>query len=513
MDWFLIRDNDHLGPFTEEVLHQLFKSGELDADTLVWKEGWESSQSYQEVFLAGAEKDQQEIEVINEATEEYFEEVVCSEEPAVEPEVVEDILPQIPNEPESFEEVIEGKPEENVTRDDDLPPDLPPDLPSELTLAPPPEQPKVVSKKKKKPIKRTKAIDESETEVQLEDVFDLETDVIKQEKKIQKLIRHTVIAGIVLIIGLPILYYFLQTDDVFSRPSTMSLEDYERLSKVAMIDSRDSHFAFSLATDKRTLWISTNIPLEGEVFINLKSLNHRVLGDTRVEVKSRGELEKHLITLKEFQFVQGTKFLDGYYDAEIYTVKDLEQPLINRLFEQREKQFRYLDNVLITSLHHAEFKKALAREQAKKNSNERRFWEDLIEEYRTIKGITESIRQSLEATFESPKEEWLQSVSEFERVYKSNYGIFFTSFVQSIEAKYEKIAQQNFKDKIRVLSEYKKLTELAREIGEESMSVLENLKSTNVRELTPEKYQEFKYETLLKINLIITQCEKKIEEL
>lgn len=517
MEWFLITDNEHLGPFTEEVLHQLFENGEIDKDSRVWKEGWEDSKSYQDTF-------------INSPSDLVFQPIA-----------------------DSVETVYEKEPEANIIKDEDLPPALPPEITEQqqkyISEKEEQEQNTTVishkailagsslseneknnlglkvnnSSKKHSPlavkkveqkveIKKTKPIKESSDEISVDDVFD-ESDLKNQEKRIDKILRYVSVIAVTLVIILPIFFYFNKSEVVFSRPSTMSLEDYERLVQNSSNPSRDIQFAFSLASDKRTLWISTNISLEGEVFLNLKSKRRRILGNSNVEVKAKGVLRQKLITLKEFQFVQGTKFVDGYYDAEIYTVEDLSEPIYNRFFEPREKQFRYLNDVLITSLHPVEFEKELSDQNKKRNSTERKFWEELKEEYRTVKGITLNIKDSLDAVFNEPSEKWLMAVAGFEKNYKSNYGVFFTSFVQAIEGKYDKLSKQNFNDKMKILSEYKKVSELSKEIGEDSMSVLEDLKSTDVSKMSPEQYQNFKYNTLLKFNLIISQCEKMIDEL
>ena len=51
INWFVIHNSEHLGPFSEEVLHQLFSEGDIEQKTLIWKEGMDESISYEEAFL------------------------------------------------------------------------------------------------------------------------------------------------------------------------------------------------------------------------------------------------------------------------------------------------------------------------------------------------------------------------------------------------------------------------------------------------------------------------------
>ena len=97
MEWFLIYKNEHLGPYTKEYLLSLFNDGLINRDSIVWKEGWDESQSFEEAFLLNEEQ-----------------------------KVFQPIVHNI--------ESIDIKSSENVIKDEDLPPDLPFDV---ATVSPP----------------------------------------------------------------------------------------------------------------------------------------------------------------------------------------------------------------------------------------------------------------------------------------------------------------------------------------------------------------------------------------
>ena len=51
MEWFLIKQNEHYGPFSEEALHEMFSRGEVREDSLIWSEGLKFPQTYFDSFL------------------------------------------------------------------------------------------------------------------------------------------------------------------------------------------------------------------------------------------------------------------------------------------------------------------------------------------------------------------------------------------------------------------------------------------------------------------------------
>ena len=51
MDWFIIKENDHQGPFEESLLIEMNEKGEITSDTLVWKEGLKDPGTLKELIL------------------------------------------------------------------------------------------------------------------------------------------------------------------------------------------------------------------------------------------------------------------------------------------------------------------------------------------------------------------------------------------------------------------------------------------------------------------------------
>lgn len=51
MDWFIIKENDHQGPFEESHLIEMNEKGEIPGDTLIWKEGLDKPGTLNDLVL------------------------------------------------------------------------------------------------------------------------------------------------------------------------------------------------------------------------------------------------------------------------------------------------------------------------------------------------------------------------------------------------------------------------------------------------------------------------------
>jgi hypothetical protein len=463
MEWFLITSSEHLGPFNDDVMHQLFNNGDVTVESLVWREGWSDARTFQDVFLDSNLNLKPNTIEINDQEDDQF----------------PDLPPEFNPPTEVVSEVnIDTDFKSKVTAEDEI------------------------------QFENTESLEqESSTEDSSEEEFDFDF----EKTEVNILARIKVVAIIFLIIAVisPVVLYFKNATNVFDRPQSMSLGDYNRLRETAVETSKKLKFSFSLALDKRTLWISTNLPLEGEVFLKFKSKPGRTLGG-EIELKAKGELKRRLIVLSEFQFIKGTRFTDGIYDIEIFTVEKLDVPPYQRFFEPWDKEFRYLDKVTITSLHAKEFQRQMKLISDKKLENKNAFWSELQEKYRTVKNMTTQIRDAVGHIFTGPREEWAKLVSEFENDYKAQYGVFFTSFVTTNEYSYEKLINKDFEDKFEIISNYTRLSKLAKLIGSESMTILQNLESFDPLLKSEEEIKHFELDSLTKLDRIIEECERKL---
>jgi hypothetical protein len=472
MEWFLIQEDEHLGPFSADSISEKFDQGELQEDSLVWQEGWVEPRSYKDVFMAPPISH------------------VIENEPELPP------IPDLPPIPVETSVIPPSLPiEEDIVIEIPPLPDLP-ELPIEVEPVniSIPDTPEFVAEE-------TSLVERGEE-------YQDEIAPIKPKKK-YKLLISIFFIFITLFIIAGIIY---KTKPQISRPTGMGQKDFKRLERIAHRKSAKTKFSFALAQDKRTLWVATNNPLSGMVYFELETINGKSLGEP-IRVKSSGYLKNHLISLKNFQFERGVRLVEGKYKIHIYTTKKFEEPFINRFIGSKNKKMNHSGEVIISSFSPRVFKKMLRKANKKKKKNENVFWIELREEYRTIKNITKQIRESLSKVFSKDTLLRGKHLKDFEDLYKTNFGIFFTGFVINIDKKYNKLINKKFEDKTKVISHYTKLKKLAIEIGRESVKHLENLKSIELEKVAGEDFKELKYNSLMKYNLIVDECEKMIKEL
>jgi hypothetical protein len=432
MEWFLIKQNEHLGPFNKDLLLQLYKDGKIQGESLLWHEGWKKPKSFDFVFNSS-----------------------------------------------------------------DLPPDLPPLPPEAFEAEVEQELPEHV-----------KQVNVEKYEHQ--DIEEGSTPVgsLSFLSKNKKFIWAALFGIILLICGS---YFLKEKKLLFSRPQLMELKDFERLKKVALSEKK-LRFAIALGKDKKTIWIATNIALQGEVDISLKSVKNKILGEA-VAVSARGVLKDRLISLSKFQFTKGARFIDGYYQLEINSLEPFEPSFIQRMQGLVRRELNYSGQFLITNLKRKHLKKQLKRFIKSQNSNTNLFWQELAQKYQTIKVITEQIKQGFAKVFIGPHQKWHQRVKLFENEYKSQYGIFFTEFVKANEASYEKLMKKTFKNSQEVLASYSYLSTLATDIGEQSMDILEELQTFDVKRMTPASKEQLRQNIMSKLEVIITKSDEKMSQL
>jgi hypothetical protein len=483
MEWFVIYNNEHLGPFSERVLHQLFSEGDLNEQSLIWREGLENAVTYEAQFL------------------------FTKEELTFKP------LVQIV---EKFETKSKPKNHQSEEEDDDLPPALP----TEALVRK--DQPKTKTKTRHmspevKVEKKSREVPETrpETLKKVQEINEIATEQIElMATKIQKEGQKNKLyffLGIFLLLILifPLGFYIKSTYITFSRPSLMSIDDYTRLKDVSLDKSFDNKFALATSSDRSTIWLSTNIPYEGEVYIKLKSIKDKTLSNAEIELQGQAKLRGKLVTFENWTFNKGTKLVDGYYNVEAYTITDLTIPLIEKYSPKRKQQFRFFDQVLISPMPASEFNKMLTSVTKEKVTNDQTFWIELKQKYETIKVITTQIRDEMETAFSNSNSRWEEELKKFELKYKREFGAFFTSFVIQNDESYEALKAKEFSNKMEIIANYTRLSNLAKDVGKVSMDIFHQMESFDG--LDDARKENLRQEASQKLGEIIRTCEEKIQ--
>lgn len=459
IEWYLIYQDEHLGPYTEASLMELYEGGELSPNSKMWQEGWDEAKEFGDIFLK------------RENTEEFV------------------------NLAESSEVIVE-----------ELPPDFPiaetPPIPEVEEVSPP-------------PLDFLKVEDEIEADDSPPPLPIATTETEIDPKSPRKNFNFWPWKGfsVVVLVALAGLLYYQTLPSDFSRPPGLGLTEYKRLLKTAHSSTDKNVFAFSLAPDKKTIWVSTNSDLIGDVNFRFNNEAYDNLSSGAVEIQGVASLNNNLMEINNFEFVQGSKFIDGNYDIDLYTTQDLEIPFIKNIFSNKEKGFQYKGTHLVSNLSKKQFDEALINLKNKEEQNEVEFFETLTEEYRTVQTITNQILAGLKSIFAAGDLNREEARDKFEKDYKQNYGVFFTSFIISVDKKYELISKKEFEDKVEVIAHYAKLKKLALAIGEESIEQLEKMQEIDLMSLSATELRELEFRSTLKYKEIIIECEKMINTL
>jgi hypothetical protein len=515
MNWYVISGSDHLGPFTEDVLYQLYEADDINEETPIWQEGMDKPVSYGSLFLK--EPEEENLDEIPEdlppdlpplpptppTSEDKNYRAPTTKVITSVDEIKENLRrKQELNDHQEKSEVKIEKTEENVLHADFTKKDVHKDDKSYLE-----ERENVI-------IVEENINDSEDDEIQVDEIeidedFEAE-DPILSLKNFKKMALKIVSVIVGLFIVLYLILYYQNYSGNFSRPQKMSLTDYNELTYVAENTSKENKFGFSIAQDKSKIWVVTNNPYVGRVVLKMKSLKGRVLTAKDIEFSSSSILKGKIAEFSEFEFQKGQKIVDGYYEIEVLTPTKLEVPMVAKLFPEKNRQFRFIDQKLISGMKTSEFDSMINKFNKSKAQNDTVFWEELSQKYRTLMAITEQIKDSIFNIFQLNPDNWESNVREYEQTYLRKYGTYFTNFVVENEMAYEKYEKKNFSNKVEVISHYTRLSKIAREVGQQSATALMKLKNFKGYQ-DEEERRKLKNSIVFPLQRIIVDCKEKIE--
>ena len=295
-EWFIFKGTHHLGPFSLQEMEEFFTVGEINTQSLVWREGaekWEALGKTRELeFLFKKPTKKPELPVTET-------QIVKKEKT---PFVSLPDLPELPDEePPALPKFLQHDGPAAYKSHTELESDGPPPLPLDAILNPKGRR----SEFNKKP----------------ESHFNSKT-----------------IFGICIIIfGAVLAWFFVneRSSAVQVRVKGVMPVYQEKLQEIASQKTPSISLGMALSLDGRTLYASTN--KDGEILsiIKLKSLNKRVLGTTEAELLVRGVIKNHLGEFSRMQLTKGPQFVPGEYDVE-FTGRKVS--FINR-------NFKFLSNI------------------------------------------------------------------------------------------------------------------------------------------------------------------------
>lgn len=462
MNWYIVDNLDKIGPFSKDALKHYFDENGLGEDTLVQSDKMNSPMRYTLIFRGSKETK----------------------------------LPDLPNLPQipSFERETEPLPEIKTKAEEPI---KKVEVPKKSTL---------LNEEKKQKVQKELIKKEEVDDFDEETLIEVSRIDIK-DKFSKKLLAITL--GILTFL-IVIYLYFYNYSPSFSRPEKMSLKSFREAQNI--LDGAKLRARVFLSKDKRSLWLITNNFVEGKIKLTLLSIKDKILSKGRVEVVATAELRDGVAEFKNFIFEKGEKLIDGEYMMSINSENELDSSWVYFL-KDKQKNLNFRKKTLISNYSKLEFSNKLNDfiESIKKNKSN--FLTELVQKYITLKTMVEEIKESFLESFSDSSLSFNQRSKKFEDHYTEKFGPFFTSFVIANEKQYETLNQKTFDNKIQIISDYTRLSRIAKEVGLSSVEVIESFEAFNFATASVEEILNFKNTSIVKFDTVINECKNKIDEL
>ncbi|MBC7712504.1 MAG: DUF4339 domain-containing protein [Rhizobacter sp.] len=445
-EWFIFKGTHHLGPFSLQEMEEFFTVGEINSQSLVWREGaekWEALGKTRELdFLIKNPNKKPELPDTNAKP-------AAPVEPVKKPAPVPDLPPELPDLPAD---------------DHDDPPILPKFLQPDGPAA-----------------HKTKvSIPKPKIEIDFDEPPPIPLDAILNpggrrpefKKKTESHFNSKTIFGICIIIFGAVLAWFFVNERSSSaqiRVKGVMPVYQEKLQEIASQKTPSIVVGIALSLDGRTLFASTN--KDGEILsiIKLKSLPKRVLGTTEAELMVRGLIKNHLGEFSRMQLTKGPQFVPGEYDVE-FTGRKLfflnrEFKFLNNIafFKKLNTTYNFHSSTLIYAGTPREFEKKLIDYKEAITNEKLKPFNDKLERLQTFSSLLNKTVEEYLLELEKIKKP--KEISVFEKKYiKDISGIVQSLTVEASESSKMPEAQK-FDMRYKVAT-YTSQVQLGKQIGE-----------------------------------------------
>jgi hypothetical protein len=318
-----------------------------------------------------------------------------------------------------------------------------------------------------------------------------------------------------LVFGVMFLFIFglkqwVKTQETFtiSRASGMGPDLFKKINEDFQFERWDRKIFFKeyAPADMSHIWLVTSGFQNCQVEASFSSLKGKLLAikDAKISFKSSTRLKGHIAEFSHFDFSSGDKIFPGLYEMDLKAtgcVWDGLGPKLGNLFKSPETSYVTRMKVVLYHKGNVEFnlildkliRKKLALEVKDQNLEEL-FWQDLQQKLQTLVAITLQIEQLFLELLERPPGELKKNLKVTVDKYTQKFGSTLTEFV----VQNEKYFQDLKKSEISNLGQKRSYEDLVRltskNIGLESMKIIEQLQSWK----KPSKNDLSKMETKVK---------------
>ena len=411
-EWFIFKGTHHLGPFSVAEMEEFFAVGEINAQSLVWREGaekWEALGKNRELsFLVTNVK-----------------------------------LPPLPPIP--------------MDEEDELPPPAPvASRPASVRPAPSP----------------SKDLGDEPPPIPLDAILNPKGRVFHKPQSAFAMNRPRFILAALAALFIIVVGWFFMNE----RSSAVNLRIkgvmpvyVERLQETAAQKTPSIALAMALSLDGKTLYASTNKDGEILAIIKLQSLPRRVLGTEDVEIMVRGAIKDRLGVFGRMQLTKGPQFVPGEYNVNFSGRKlhflNRKFKFLNQysFFKKLNTDYTYTTSALIYSGTPREFEKKIAEYKDTIVNEKLKPLTDKLERLQTLQSILNKTTEDYLLALEGLKKP--KDISKYEAQYVKE----ISPIVQSLVLATLDMAKKSEDDEgntQNVIASYSSQVQLGKQIGE-----------------------------------------------
>jgi hypothetical protein len=543
--WFVIKENDHIGPYTVEELQLFLDEGKIHLTTLVWASGMPAPLPLDSLLEGGKEYTAADPDFSLPPTNEDLE----LEEHSYQPDPAEQDLSYLglklstldddpffdPKEDQpAFEEsehvediqvkVIESDDFQDSFDESELEALLQNQNEDELSLQqatleeemPPAFNPpveKTIDKKIEKPILKTESLNVARP-IKIESNIEttpIDWSLIWQKYTVKLLFAIPILVLFVLVGRISTEIYQIYFSQ-FKIPAKMDIEHYEMLSSYLKRPGKNNPAKAVFSKDYSTLWMATTYPFDGRIDIKLEAIPEKLLAEKPVTASAVGLLENKLISVNQFKFSQGERFYPGYYRIRFSLINRFKKTYWLEKIINLPALFEGETEILVGPFDPITFNNKLAEYRKSKEQDDLHFKQELKQRFETLKTINTEIHAELLKTMRDVSDKnKLQLISLFEQAWAQKYGVFLTQFVLENDQFFKDLLNSQSSRTSRYYSLHAKLSQWCKQIGELSMQLIKELKeeknlkmyqSSDFRQTATKKLEEIDQEIAREINQI-----------
>ncbi|MBA2405680.1 MAG: hypothetical protein H0V66_12965 [Bdellovibrionales bacterium] len=305
-------------------------------------------------------------------------------------------------------------------------------------------------------------------------------------------IRHGLALVVLLIVGFS-LKEWVKTQEKFSisRATGMSPELFQKIVDDFKFDGWNKRIFFKeyVPSDMSNIWLVTSSFQNCQVDALFTSFKGKLLavGDERVTFRASTQLKNHIAEFSKFEFTTGNKIIPGLYEMDLKATNcawDSMPAKWGNFFAGPDQAYITRMKVVLYHKGNVEFNTILDKLIKKKmqleikNQNqEELFWQDLQQKFQTLIAISLQIEQLLLELSETSPEEFNKNLKLTVDKFTKNHGRFLTEFVVGNEKYFQELENSELSN-MSHKRKYEKLIRIdSKNIGLESMKIIEQLQS------------------------------------